>query len=701
MQAEFEARSGGIELSVNQAFDAVRAALSDAKDGEVIAFRTGPGVGKTQAAAKHAASAEERVAIVLPTNHLVDVVAHLSASTGADTASKKGRRASVRCRHAALASRLEAAGLSVPRHLCANCKYRAACGLRTPSANLMVTNHALLQAAIEHVGEHGLLIIDEGPALFDHVELGLSDLDVTLRALSVPTFHRAFAQAVQPFVKAVHAAMVTDSTSFIADVRRAAQRRGVQLENIVEMALAEGEVPVDEVVAGDSDPWLRALAAFQLASSEIARGAEPPFRRRLVRSAMMAQPVDFPAMVQAARCLKTLARIFGMSGERSSTTWEVEGDETVIKATFVNRSLEAALRRSGPTVLLDATFDAMAVQRLVAPRSVAERAVDVADAASMSRVVVYWGQSTRRWTLPNGGPDWGVIGPVLAHGIRLVREWDARIVLVVAAKVIAEALRGHLTGAAHVSHPGGGGAVDAFALSGGRLLIAHFGNLRGRNEFDGVTWQALDAVLSLGDPIPNIGAMEAEAKVLGLDEHERDARIRSIAAAELAQAHGRLRAPRRTRPALSLHYGQIIPAGWHPGNARLEVLPPGRPPVVGVMSVDELAAAAAGVGGVAGLARASGISRTTLSDLIKGRRPISGYVASQVRPLVDAVVGCGVPPAGGAGGGESVRLIPNRDSLNNGVDRTPPKSRDDQGPDFEGDSGPASTANGRSRSGGG
>jgi hypothetical protein len=88
-------------------------------------------------------------------------------------------------------------------------------------------------------------------------------------------------------------------------------------------------------------------------------------------------------------------------------------------------------------------------------------------------------------------------------------------------------------------------------------------NARGRND-----WAMCDALVSIGDPRPNVGATRAIAAVLGLSEDHEDV-YRRATAAEVSQVAGRLRAPWRSAPALHVHVGTVSPLSW---DSRAEVL---------------------------------------------------------------------------------------------------------------------------------
>ena len=87
------------------------------------------------------------------------------------------------------------------------------------------------------------------------------------------------------------------------------------------------------------------------------------------------------------------------------------------------------------------------------------------------------------------------------------------------------------------------------------IRVHHFGDTRGYNDMEDV-----DLLVTLGDPVPNLGIVEWEASVLGVDA---GAYAEGLVLGELAQAHGRARALRRTSEnrVVLVHVGGIRPAG--------------------------------------------------------------------------------------------------------------------------------------------
>ena len=85
--------------------------------------------------------------------------------------------------------------------------------------------------------------------------------------------------------------------------------------------------------------------------------------------------------------------------------------------------------------------------------------------------------------------------------------------------------------------------------------ILHYGNCRGYNILE-----AVDLLITIGDPIPHLGMAEWEASILGVLP---DQYIYRIVEAELSQAHGRARALRRdsSQRVTLVHVGGFRPTG--------------------------------------------------------------------------------------------------------------------------------------------
>jgi DNA-binding transcriptional regulator YiaG len=164
-------------------------------------------------------------------------------------------------------------------------------------------------------------------------------------------------------------------------------------------------------------------------------------------------------------------------------------------------------------------------------------------------------------------------------------------------------------------------------LNTSEFLTDHYGALEGLDFMAGC-----DATVTFMDPRPNLGDEELRAAFLGLDP---SGRLDQLAAAELQQAHGRLRTIHRQRPGRQLHVGAVVPAGWAGLDVRVEGLRVGRPRHVAAMSPEEFCAARA-VSGLsqAAFARSIRCGLSAVKHYEAGRAPVPEDVARAVRAIM-------------------------------------------------------------------
>lgn len=152
-----------------------------------------------------------------------------------------------------------------------------------------------------------------------------------------------------------------------------------------------------------------------------------------------------------------------------------------------------------------------------------------------------------------------------------------------------------------------------------------------------------------------------KALYLGLDA---EGRLDALAAAELQQAHGRLRTVHRTRPGRQLHVGTVLPGGWAGLAVDVRRMPSGRPRTAAAgMDGAELRRAREAAGmGLRELGRALGVSDGTVRRYESGEREIPEAVVRAVRTL-----GLGAPETPlqnrvyqGVSGASSVQVSPSR-----------------------------------------
>ena len=166
-----------------------------------------------------------------------------------------------------------------------------------------------------------------------------------------------------------------------------------------------------------------------------------------------------------------------------------------------------------------------------------------------------------------------------------------------------------------------GPALRAFD---GEIRFGHYGAVRGLNNMSDV-----DALITLGDPWPNLDAVRNEIAFLQLDDIG-DSRLVALCQAELEQAHGRLRTVHRTRPGKAIHVGGVRPSGtgWQHGEVHVVDLPRGRHRTDAAMTAEEFNNAVRSVGGVRAAAERSGYSQTMIRLYLAGKRAIPFKVAS-------------------------------------------------------------------------
>lgn len=251
-----------------------------------------------------------------------------------------------------------------------------------------------------------------------------------------------------------------------------------------------------------------------------------------------------------------------------------------------------------------------------------------ADGAPVTRIAVPWAHSNRRACLPGGEPRWSeLVGP-LREGIALATDGlpPGSTLALFTWMQVATALRGPRAALPATVRE----VLDALGARGISLAVGHYGATRGRDD-----WQHADALLAVGTPWPDTAAMAAlggAATTLGQWQGSPAELGLAAARAELDQVLGRLRAPRRTRPARAVLLSSVLP---DTADERWEVreLVGGRP--AATISTDGIAAriAAEGAGAVAA---ALGVSRSTVF-----RR------AAQARLALDQPPAPPAPPPGG------------------------------------------------------
>lgn len=615
-----------------------------------------PGTGKTHAVAEHArhlpvigqrAAPGSRIAVSAPTHklarqtaaklaprslHLFSPPSHVDEATGAPT-----------CIYADAARALASGGQSVSKEFCdgrgkSPCEARATCPARDgmegdPKANLVTGVHGLVRQLRSYAGPAGLLVVDEPGEVLVTERLTLDHLATARRYLDefVPNYARAMAPALEALLAWVReVGPVEGSLTPLPDaIRAAVDHVPVEMRGA---ALIDPETPAELV----GDAVLQAVAG---AIPPDAKSKAPPLTWRAVSRARP-NPGRAAELGLASRVLHLLRRGV-VARVPYAARIDERGGERAVTLTGPNDDLLVALAHEGPVVILDANaaLHATAIAKAVgyAPRLVE---LAVADGAPVARSILVCPTATRTSWLPRGVPDWDAIVPVLRAVVSWVRQHpQIRRLGILAPQVLEAALM-------HTLRPEDPAYVAAWpktrrALDDARTRLAPvLEPLReihvGSGHFfalEGLDFMAdYDATVTLTDPRPNLGVERDKAEYLGLD---LDGRLDELAAAELQQAHGRLRTIHRDRPGWQLHVGAVAPAGWAGLDVELLRMPRGRPRVDAAMSAGDFAAARAALGlTVREFARNLGLSHQTVMRWERGEGAVRPDVAAGVRALV-------------------------------------------------------------------
>ena len=477
------------------------------------------------------------------------------------------------------------------------------------NANLVVGPHALLGALDELAGVAGTLVVDEPGEVVIADTITLEALDTAARYLDA--FVLRYRCAIEPALTAL-------------------------------------------------DRWVRELAPVDVATpltAAILAGAEEPARvLDAARGAILADarskaPPILWAQMAVARRNGALASMLGAASRVLDLLWrslvaEVEpavrvDAERRASLAYVDATYVKALKRTGPVLIIDANarLRTPAIERVLgfAPRVVS---VHVVDQAPVARAIVASASATRANWFPRGVPDWdsGLLGAV-----RAALAWAAEAPCENVALFTWATLE---TAVQHTLDPKALDPIGAWAKAGlprgaldaarshlapllsglpFKLHTGHYWNLRGSNAY-----ADCDASITLGDPRPNLGAERDACDLLGLDP---TARLDARAAAELDQAHGRLRTITREKPGRMLHIGAVLPA-WAGLEVDVRRVATGRPKTVAAMTASDLRGLRQVTGlSQADMARALRCSTSAFKHYETGRAPIPSDVATAARAL--------------------------------------------------------------------
>ena len=503
------------------------------------------------------------------------------------------------CKYHRVGNALAAGGISVSVALCRGCDYRECRAVGgqdgDDGARIMIGVHEQIGQLSSFVGSRGLLAIDEPPPLHNTICLSLDDLKRAMTELRGGWFAKSYTRAMLPIVDGVIRWMEAGVDEQAGPITR-------------------GLVDVDPGLENDAYDETGEVSAVGWA--ENAMGERPGTGVPIAEGMRMRLRLDYrsaEAVGNAANVLRLLRRAVMDEDDVAASV-----EERVGARILVLQALEApmhnALRRGGPTLVMAA--DAEVVKPLI------ERAVGyappvhtfVVDEPLVERTLWLVPRATR-----TGWLNIEVHVPAIVMALEAAVEWyleapTDRPLAIVTYQKVEEAILGGKN--AHEE------LRDRLQPVLARLpqppLTKHFGALRGVNE-----WKELDSLVTLGDPYPNVDTLRRQMEWIqtgtsSVVTPENWAQMH--AAAELEQAHGRLRTVHRTRPARQLHVGLVTPAGWSDYHVRDG--PPGRPRAPPESSEESFAALVAKVGGTYAAAKRLGHAPRTLQRWISsGKAP--------------------------------------------------------------------------------
>lgn len=552
----------GIDVVSERLFRAIR----DAPDGASLIVAA-CGVGKSHQArrvaverAKKPGKLDTKTAISASSNELAIQYADRLRESGAKVlrvfgpASVPGPHDGHECRYWEAARALAHGGQSVRWELCEG-RNRYPCAHRLECK--AVDGQEGDEGARIVVGNHGLVADLDGRA----GKTGLLVLDeprspIRDEVMSDVDLHEAKRWSDQ-FVLGYAFDPIVDG---LLDAMALAQR--TEPKPIAE--LAGIDLDVDGIL---TDELGRRRHAPQLLARAIAQMRSAPSMARLVG--------------EASRVLRALCWAYSQPDVKAGIYQSHRGKK-YLALTGLDDRLASAIRRDGRVVLMaaDADLHHEAVEQVVRC-GVETTCLRAKDGCRVRRVHIYTKSATRRqWLVLKRSPKralenmWAILGEV-----------DTDRILVVTFKGLVDTVR---------------------RLLPADVAVHHYGATRGVDK-----WKGFDAVVTLGDHIPPLDFVERTTFSGELDE-----RAEALCAAELEQAHGRLRTIHRERPALQVHIGRVRPRGW-PADVEEHELFDGRPrhrPV----DPAELRRLVDVLGGVSVVARLIAQSRRTIQRWLKG-----------------------------------------------------------------------------------
>lgn len=641
------------------ALERLRGVLRSAPSG-VTLVKAQCGLGKTVAAMQVAAERSKvahrtagdhvraplhsKTAIVVPTTLLAQQVARDIAAAGVDVVryfgvlSVLGADGRPVCQYHEAGRALAAGGQSIPWELCEGrgkerCDRADTCpaygGREGPEASRVAVGcHAMLSELEGWCGKTGLLVIDEPPEALETEILRVDEIQKAIGQLS--RFEPRYAAAMAPALDLV-AAWLPGALDYVGP-----------------LATAPGTFsrPDLEDVAFEATGAQGWIEAARSAFEPDHKGSRAPALKRNEFVVSRKNPHLAKILGEASRVVGAIWRALNVDG----AVVRVEGrgvdadgkPKPALVVVWPNPQLTSALLRDGATILLDAAADLHApVVKKIVGYVPPLHTFAAADGAPIERTLALDTGATRAGWLPRGQLD----AERGAAAIRRVVDWALEapcpgglgIITFLPMELALRAARGEDVTAAWTKSGHQLGVLDEARrvivpelsrLGGLRLELGHYGAMRG---LDG--WKELDALVTLGDPWPNIGDVQHEVDYLGLGVGWQE-RVEAKCRAELEQAQGRLRTVHRSRPGRQLHVGHVVPGGWPTWATRAKRrASEGRPANAATVTSTELGDLVALAGGPSEAARRLGIGRRSLARYVMGVINAPADVVAALRAL--------------------------------------------------------------------
>jgi len=642
VRAEARSKPRDEVLSINAASQLVRDSIANAPDG-VSLVSAECGLGKTHAAqlvavARAGKSANDNTKRApLNTKTSISVDKHALAKQVTDNV--RARSCEARrifgplsmldgkgkpvCIYAEQAAPLVAGGQSLQFAFCEGgggerCPHFDDClarlGAEGPdTARVQVGPHALLSSLQGSAGKTGLLVIDEPPDMLETVTIRRGDLELARRGLTA--FSSFFSDAISPAL----------------DV----------LAEQLDRAADDQPVSMGALFGDAADPTSPA-GVFGTAQSEEYDGKPPPLTLLAINRAKASSGYA-GQLGRASSVLHMLKRV--LEGNRAMCRVEQKGDERLLLVTMLNKQLDAALRREGATVLTDANAELhVPILAKVLGYAPPLTRASAEDGAPIERTILLRRKCTRKHWTPFGRLS---VSDGLVRSVRKAFAWASdsttRSIGIISYRLVELAIRGaaepaneNIDGAWQDASQAPEVLAEARERLGPivqphaeRLLYGHYGGLRGLDYM-----KDADALITLGDPWPNLGDVKARVAFLDL-EVDWEEHALALTRAELEQAHGRLRTIHRQRPGRALHVGYVLPGGpkWAGNRVSVRADRGGRAAGALNMSIDELQTIVTKLGGNRATAKLLGRSPALISAWRKGAKLVSHEDAHRLRGL--------------------------------------------------------------------